>query len=269
VALPAQVTVDANSSETVTLTATPASHGPQPFTVQASAANGVQASVDGVAVGVGRSGVLAQIDPALAVTGPGATAVYTVTVSNVGDTADDYALTVDAPAGWATQLTLLGAPVTQISLPATLFNTVDLLLLVTPPVGTAPGTYPLSVMAQSLSQPDVSATAAAEAQVSQRGVSVAISPANQTVDPTTPANWNVTVTNVGSLADTFDLTHDLPSPHPRLRPGQHRDHRAGRRLSDPLFSRALSLLRRPEHRLRGRGQRQRGAEHAGSTACAC
>ncbi|MFO7541034.1 MAG: PKD domain-containing protein [Chloroflexota bacterium] len=205
VTVPDAVTIAGNGVESVTITAVPPSHGPQPFTIAANAASGASDSVHGVAVGDGRFGILAQFNPETAITGPGATAVYTLTLSNVGDTAESVALSLDAPAGWTADLTLFGNPVSQVDLPALLFNSTDLLLLVTPDLSAQPGSYPITLTAESLHHPGVVATAVAIADVTARGVTVAISPHNQTIDPTTPTTWDVTVTNVGSLADTFDL----------------------------------------------------------------
>lgn|GEM_PF-4164114 len=95
---------------------------------------------------------------------------------------------------------------TEISLPALLFNSADLQLLVTSASDAQPGGYPITVTAQSLNRPDVAGTAETVAEVGQRGVTVAISPASGLVDPAAPAVWDVTVANAGSLADTFDLT---------------------------------------------------------------
>jgi uncharacterized membrane protein len=98
--------------------------------------------VDGVAVGDGRFGILATFNPDTAITGPGATAVYTLTLSNIGDTADSYSLDLDIPAGWTAELTRYGQPGQPIDLPALLFNSVELLLLVTPDENAAAGQLP-------------------------------------------------------------------------------------------------------------------------------
>ncbi|MBX3060768.1 MAG: VCBS repeat-containing protein, partial [Anaerolineae bacterium] len=210
VTVPANVSVAGNGVEVVTVTAVPPAHGPQPFTITASASSGASDSVDGVAVGDGRFGILAAFHPDVVVTGPGATAVYTLTLTNVGDTTDSYTLSLDVPAGWTAELTHYGQPVSEISLSAPLYNSADLRLLVTPATSAQPGSYPLTLTAQSMNQPGVVGTAVAIAEVTARGVTVAISPANQSVDPTTPATWDITVTNVGSLADTFALTVSGP-----------------------------------------------------------
>jgi uncharacterized membrane protein len=206
VSLPNSVTVAGNGVEMVAVTAVPLSHGPQPFAITASAANGATANVDGAAVGDGRFGIIATFHPDTAVTGPGATAVYTLTLSNVGDTADSYSLDLDIPAGWTAELTRYGQPISAIDLPALLFNSVELLLLVTPDENALADSYPITLTAVSLNHDGVGATAGAIAEVTARGVSVAISPASQTIDPTGPTSWDVTVTNTGSVVDSYDLT---------------------------------------------------------------
>jgi hypothetical protein len=210
--LPDEVQVPGNSAETLEITATPTSTGPQPFTIEARASNGAAGSVDGVAIGEGRFGVLVSLAPATLTLGPGATSAYTVTVTNMGDVSDAYALAIDAPAGWTVQLTRAGVPVTTITVPPFLFNEAHLQLWVTPSATTPPGSYPLSLMAESLSRPETNAVGSATAQVGARGVQISITPNSQLVTPTGPTTWNVTVTNAGSLADTFDLqTSGVPA----------------------------------------------------------
>jgi hypothetical protein len=206
VTLPASVTVAGAGSETVTLTAIPPAHGPHPFTIHATTTSGATAGVDGVAVGEGRFGVLVEIAPGTLTTGPGATAVYTVTVTNVGDSADSYTLDLDIPTGWSAALTRLGQPVSQVDLPAQLFNSVALLLHLTPDENATPGNYPVTLTADSLDQPGVTGSATASAEVTTRGVGVVISPPVQLIDPAAQATWQVLVTNHGSVADTFELT---------------------------------------------------------------
>ena len=204
VTLPAAVTVAGGGTEVVVVTAVPPAQGPQPFAI-AAAAGGAAGAVDGIAVGDGRFGLLAQFDPATASTGPGATAVYTLTLSNLGDVGESALLSLDAPAGWTVELTQLSRPISQVDLPALLFNSTELLLLVTPDEGAIAGSYPISVTAESVRHEGVVAVAVATAEIAARGVSVTIDPGDQTVDPTTPSSWDVTVTNTGSVADTFDL----------------------------------------------------------------
>ncbi|MCA9979386.1 MAG: PKD domain-containing protein [Anaerolineales bacterium] len=200
------VTVPASSALEVLLTAVPPAVGPQPFAITATNAAGASAVADGVAVGVGRWAVLAEATPETVVAGPGSTAVVTLTLSNAGDMADTYALSMDAPAGWESQLTHVGQPVSEMGILAGAFNTADLRWRITPALAAQPGNYPVTVTAQSLSQPGVWDTAVVWVQVGERGVTVEISPANQAINPNAPASWNVTVTNRGSVADSYALS---------------------------------------------------------------
>ncbi|MCA9981546.1 MAG: hypothetical protein KDD89_11945, partial [Anaerolineales bacterium] len=162
--------------------------------------------MDGIATGNGRFGILAEFAPESVVTGPGSTAVVSYTLTNIGDTADEIALTIDAPAGWQAELLRYGQPITSLTLPALPFNEAQLPLLVTPDVAAVGGTYPVTVTAQSLANGGIQATAVVMVEVSERGVTVEISPANQTIDPNAPTSWNVTVTNRGSVADSYALS---------------------------------------------------------------
>jgi uncharacterized membrane protein len=206
VTLPETVAVAGNGVESVTVTAVPPTPGPQTFTIEASLAGGLLSSVDGVATGNGRFGIVAQFQPETVVTGPGATAVYTLTLTNVGDAADSYALSLDAPAGWTADLTRYDAPISEIVLPGQLFNSAELLLFVTPAPDAQPGSYPITLTAQSLTEPGVVGTAVAIAEVSERGVQVSISPPNSLIDPRAPATWEIAITNLGSVADSYALT---------------------------------------------------------------
>jgi len=47
---------------------------------------------------------------------------------------------------------------------------------------------------------------AATLEVLNHGVQLALSPAHQTLNPVTGGQWQVTITNTGSVADVFDLT---------------------------------------------------------------
>ncbi|MCB0004500.1 MAG: hypothetical protein KDH86_18295, partial [Anaerolineae bacterium] len=85
------------------------------------------------------------------------------------------------------------------------FNSAELLLTVTPPVGAAPGNYPVTLTAESSELPGVQGSDAAQLEVLARGVTAAISPQSTTLSPEDSGAWSVTVTNRGSVADTFDL----------------------------------------------------------------
>jgi hypothetical protein len=205
VTLPATVTVPAGDSAQLDVVATAASEGPHPFTIAAS--HGGAAAADSallVASGLGAVGI--DLDPAALAAGPGSTALYTVTVTNLGSAADTYNLSVDVPAGWTAELSANGTPVGAVALPPDLFNSAEVRLAVRPSAGAAPGVYPVEVTAQSQSLAGVSALVAGTLEVLPNGVQVALSPTGATLDPNAGGVWQVTITNTGSVADVFDLS---------------------------------------------------------------
>jgi len=203
--LPPSVGVPGNSSATVPVSAVP-DFGPQPFTITAVVAGGASASVDGLAIGVGRFGVAAALAPTSATAGPGASAYYTLTLTNLGDVVDTYDLTLDVPGGWGVSLSQGGMPVAQATVQPAPFGTATVLVAVTPPAGAVPAVVPISATAMSQGLPSVAAIAVATVDLTGRGVTVALSPDGQVVDLTAPATWEALITNTGSQADIFDLT---------------------------------------------------------------
>ncbi|MCA9976461.1 MAG: PKD domain-containing protein, partial [Anaerolineales bacterium] len=203
--LPAAVSVPGNGTESVSFTATPLAEGPQPFTIQASGASGVSDQATAVAVGIGRLGVQVGLLPDTAVTGLGGVLTYTLAITNVGTLRDSYALDVGVPANWTAWLQVNGAPVTNLTIPAGAFNRVELLLLVQPDAAAVPGVYDVGVTAVSQALPLVTAATMGTAEVLNLGVQVAFTGGPAVIEPDQTAVWDVTVTNTGSSADTFDL----------------------------------------------------------------
>jgi hypothetical protein len=106
---------------------------------------------------------------------------------------------------------LQGSDLPLRPLPATLaltpfvFNAADLQLIVTPVGGTPVGSYPITATATATLAPNVSFRAMGHVQVSPYGVTVDIAPATTTMHPQGSHTWDVTVTNTGETADTFEL----------------------------------------------------------------
>ncbi len=205
VTLPATVTVAANSSTTLAILAQAAGSGPYPFTVRAST-NTASASDDAVLNGVGDWGVTVALAPEAAVAGPGTPADFTVTLRNVGSLADVYDLTASLPPGWSYRFAANGDAVSSIALTPHVFNQAELQLLLTPGLAAAAGDYDISVMAHSQGNLAATAVATATVQVLPGGVQVAVSPAALALDPADNGVWQVTITNTGSVADSYWLT---------------------------------------------------------------
>ena len=81
-----------------------------------------------------------------------------------------------------------------------------MLLIVTPANSAVSGFYDVSATAQSQANPAVSAVVTASLEVTTRGVGVDIQPQSGTIDPTQVNTWQVTVTNLGTVADSYVLT---------------------------------------------------------------
>ncbi len=202
--------VPANSSAGIEFTARPIMPGPNPFSIAAEvAATGAAATADAAATGVGFTSVGVSIEPATAPAGPASSAVLTATISNLGTLPDVYDLAVSAPAGWTAELAANGAPASQAALAAGAFASASFQLVVTPPIGAAPGSYPVTVSA--VSQTDLpggpaEAEDAATVQVGTRGVQVEIISGPSSLLPSQSGAWQVRVTNRGSVADSYNLS---------------------------------------------------------------
>ena len=210
VTLPLSVTVpaaDLSAPGVVVLpiTVSSSASGSNPFTI--IAADKMVAASDSAVLNVaGNRYVDLVLYPDTKQGGPGIPTVFTTTVSNLGMVVDTYDLDLSLPTGWDHSLNTNGTPVSNVSLTADLFNTTDLQLIVMPPVGTMPGNYEFGIAAQSQDDPNVTAAVTGTVQVQSRGVGIHISPLNSTLDPNETGIWQVTITNTGSVADSYWLT---------------------------------------------------------------
>jgi uncharacterized membrane protein len=208
IGLPGSVLVPAGQTVDVPLQITvPAGAiaGTDVFEVDTSDAAGASDSVEGqltVTSTVALPGVNLSLSPSSATAGQGTPASYTVTVTNVGNLTDTYNLSVAGlPAG-------IQASFSQatITVPPGESNFRDVTLTLTPPLGATVGDDPFSVTATSTTDPTTSATADGTLDVVANGVSVGLNPPSGA--PGT--SFQMTVTNTGTVTDTFDLS--LASP---------------------------------------------------------
>ncbi len=205
VSLPAPVTVDAGSTSSVLFTALANQSGPQPFTVRAGVPGGAADSADAVLQVSGAPVAALSLAPDPAFAGPGSIAVMTLTVTNVGDLSGTFDLSVGAPPGWSYELHANGQPLSSLTLPAHLFNSADLELLVSPNTSTAPGSYAVSASARPQGSSATPVIATGTVQVLNQGVQVQIISGPDSLDPRQTGTWEVRVTNTGQTAGTFDL----------------------------------------------------------------
>ncbi|HRQ38150.1 MAG TPA: PKD domain-containing protein [Chloroflexota bacterium] len=227
VTLPDAVEVGAGATVSFPITVSSAAPGPQPFTVTAVGAGGHD-TADAILEATGNYAVGLALAPIANVGGPGTPATFDLTVTNLGDVADGYDLALALPSGWSGQLEANGAPVDEIALPAHLFNSADLRLRITPPVTAVAGDYEFSVTAVSQSGPGVQSTITGTVELLPLGVVLTINPAHTSLSPLDSGVWQVTITNTGEVADSYDLlaagiislTAELSSSTVTLAPGQ-------------------------------------------------
>jgi uncharacterized membrane protein len=203
------VIVDANSTKTETLKITaPAStpNGSSDFVVFASANGASQGTAQGTLVLDGvpipptqpdsaAHGVVAAITPSTALAGQGTDATYVVRLTNTGSETETFALSSVLPVG------VTGAfESTLVTIPPGTNNFREITLVLTPSVGTATGQFPFSVVATSTNS-SATNSATATLQVVANGVSVELNSSTGTPGD----SFQITVTNTGTVADTFDV----------------------------------------------------------------
>jgi len=146
------------------------------------------------------------VTPETAVGGPGVTTRYDVVAVNLGNQPDTYNLVVSAPADWAAELQQNGKPVSSLTIPTSPYAQKALQLLVTPPADEVVSSYPVTITAVSQTNTAVTATATVTHTIGNNGVTVTLSPGGQTAAHGSTVTWEMTITNTGSTADTYNLT---------------------------------------------------------------
>ncbi|HEV3344414.1 MAG TPA: DUF4214 domain-containing protein [Pirellulales bacterium] len=137
----------------------------------------------------------------------GATATYTVELSNPLPTAETYTLTIGGlPTGENATL--------AASVPVPAGKTVDVPLTISVPVGALQGTQAFLVSAQTLEGASDSVegqlTVTANVVTSSLAVNLSLTPTQAVAGQTNPAVYRLTVTNTGDTTDTYNLSAALP-----------------------------------------------------------
>jgi uncharacterized membrane protein len=150
-----------------------------------------------------RRGVGVRISPAEGTAGPGENVVFTVTVTNTGNVADNYLLTRSDSAGWT-----LSLDNTLLTVPASESRTTILRVTIPPGAGNNAQDI-VTVTARSRTDNTIENSASCTAQAAglvSRGVSVSISPSSQSGANGVTLTYTATVSNTSNDSDTYDLT---------------------------------------------------------------
>ena len=126
--------------------------------------------------------------------GQGVSAEYLVRVTNIGERESTFKLSGTFPSGFSGEfeesfVTLLPGPTSARNVK----------LRVTPPVGANAGVYPMTIRAISEPWPDILDTTTGTIEVADLGVKV-------NMVNVSSSQFNMTVTNTGKAAETFDLS---------------------------------------------------------------
>jgi uncharacterized repeat protein (TIGR01451 family) len=148
-------------------------------------------------------GVFAELIPVSATAGQGTAANYVVRVTNTGSAVDEFVLfATGLPAGFATTF---NSGIFEVPPGASNFR--EFQLTIVPPVGTAPGPYPFTVTAASVSDVTITGDTNGSLTVVSLGVDVNIT---QTSGPPNSV-FQMVVRNTGQVMETFDLAVAAPS----------------------------------------------------------
>jgi hypothetical protein len=140
------------------------------------------------------------LTPARAVAGQGTSATYVIQLTNVGSLDDHFNLSaVGLPSGVSASF---GQSQFSLDVPPGASNFRDVTLTLTTDAGTPIGDIPFTVTAASSSLSTVSGSAQGTLGVVASGVAVSLDP--QSDKP--GVGFHLTVTNTGTVQDTFDLT---------------------------------------------------------------
>ena len=137
------------------------------------------------------------LSPTSVVAGLRMPTTFSVTLTNTGDVSTTYNLSGLFPAGFVGTF----APST-VTVPPGLGNSRTVLLRLAQPADSTPGPITFQVIATSTTDPTVKGSADGVETVVQNGVNVMLSP--QTGSP--GDTFTMTVKNVGTVTDTYDLT---------------------------------------------------------------
>ena len=170
------------------------------------AGNGSRDSDTSVVVGTGVAGVAVTLEPGTVEAGPGSTALFTMTVQNLGSVAQIFNLSHELPTGWTGRFEANGQSVSSVAVATGLYSQAELSLLVTPVDTEVNGSFPVSITATSQSSSAITGSDQGLVNLSGQGVQVEILDRGVTFNPEQSYSWDIRLTNTGTAgSDSFDL----------------------------------------------------------------
>jgi uncharacterized membrane protein len=153
-------------------------------------------------------GVVAALTPSQATAGQGTSVQYVIKVTNTGSADDQYTLQVTGlPSGVSYTFDQNYQSNGDIDVPPGISNCRAVTLTLTAAPGTTPESYPFTVTASSQNDAPETGTADGTLAVAANGVRVSLDKSSGTPGDT----FELTVTNTGTVTDTFDLALGRPS----------------------------------------------------------
>ncbi|MEO6063404.1 MAG: hypothetical protein ABIQ99_15840, partial [Thermoflexales bacterium] len=166
------------------------------FTLPLTATNGLMAQSRSVQLSVIGGGSLGA---ALAggATWPGVPIALSASITQAGLGLPGAALTLTVPPGWDFALAPAALPSGQAQISLTVW--------LTPPLGSLPNAYPVSLQAVLTGAP-IDATALAVVRVLAQGLAGSVAPLTQTVQTYDHVTYTVTLNNLGAFPDDVDVS---------------------------------------------------------------
>ena len=146
-------------------------------------------------------GVVLSLSPSQGTIGQNTSAAYVIQVTNVGSADDHYDVSVSGlPSGVSASYSTSAY---GLEVPPGAGNFRDVVLTLSAPYGSVtPGIYPFTVSAQSVSGSSISGSVSGTLTITSLGVTVSFDKVSGSAGDT----FMMTVTNTGSVTDSYDLT---------------------------------------------------------------
>ena len=155
---------------------------------------------------VGAREVTAAFIPTTATAGLGNDGYLTLTLENIGSIGDTYDITLTGRPDWWIVSERSASEIDEQYLPAAILNKQTIRVRVNAGFADGPGTYTVTALVRSRSNPAVTALAYAWVTLVDEAVYADFDPFSQQAAAGTVVPWALVVTNYGNVASTFYIT---------------------------------------------------------------